>query len=221
MREAQWQLIEKHLDLVLEANKTTNLTHILDRQEGLLLHVEDSLVAMPEMQDAPDGPYADLGSGGGFPGFPLAIATGRNTTLVDSVKKKAALLESFAHSLNLDDSVSVFAGRAEELAIQAPEKFGVITARALTALPSLLELASPLLSQGGHLICYKAANVEEELESALPVQDKLAMHLYSQRIALLSDGVTARTIIVFEKKGTPSVKLPRRSGMAQKRPYTS
>lgn len=215
----QRALIEQHLDLVLQANKTLNLTRIANREEAELLHIEDSLVGLPECQQAPEGRYADIGSGGGFPGFPLAIVTGRQTLLVESVKKKAEMLEAFAEQLGLSSQVSVYAGRTEELAGHQPEAFSLITARALTALPSLLELASPLLQQGGWLVAYKSDNVDDELEGALGIQDKLGMVLRSDRHVLLSDGSTPRRILVFEKVSEPQVKLPRRPGMAQKRPY--
>ncbi|MEG1512645.1 MAG: 16S rRNA (guanine(527)-N(7))-methyltransferase RsmG, partial [Raoultibacter sp.] len=91
--------------------------------------------------------------------------------------------------------------------------------RALSSLPSLLELASPLLQQGGYLICYKAKISDEDIAAVKPLKAQLAMRFISRRDFLLSDGITERCILVFEKKGYPSVALPRRSGMAQKHPY--
>ena len=89
------ELIDRYLDLILEANKTTNLTRIDSKEKAQLLHVEDSLVALPEINEAPEGLYGDLGTGGGFPGVPVAIMTGREAVLVDSVKKKVALVIRF------------------------------------------------------------------------------------------------------------------------------
>ena len=80
-------LLRRHLELVIEANKTTNITRIESMEEGMVLHVEDSLVGLPELEAAPAGRYADLGSGAGYPGIPLAVETGRETLLVDSVGK--------------------------------------------------------------------------------------------------------------------------------------
>lgn len=219
LNDDQERLIQKHLELVLKANESTNLTRIQDKQEAELLHVEDSLQGIPECLEAPAGRYADLGSGGGFPGFAVAIATGRDTLLVESVKKKTEFLASFAKELGLADTVHVYGGRAEELALEAPESFALITARALTAMPSLIELASPLLAYDGRLVAYKADNVDDELEWAVAIQEKLGMKLISNRKLLLSDGKTPRRIIAFEKVSEPQVKLPRRPGMAQKRPY--
>ena len=93
-----------------------------------------------------------------------------------------------------------------------------LTARALSKLVSLIELASPLLKKGGRLVCYKAQLSSEELEEALAVQDLVGMKMISQREICLSDGETTRTIVVFEKIGKPRIKLPRRIGLAQKQP---
>ena len=86
------ELLNKHLDLVVKANETTNITRIVSWESAQVLHIEDSLSALPEFETAPEGLYGDLGSGAGFPGIPIAIETGRETVLVESVKKKAALL---------------------------------------------------------------------------------------------------------------------------------
>ena len=209
---------QKHVDLLIEANKRVNLTRIEDSEEARLLHIEDSLVGLELINQAPEGCYADLGTGGGFPGIPLAIATGRETLLVDSVAKKVRELQGFVEELGLSN-VQTYAGRIEELAEAKPAAFSVLTARALTALPSLIELASPLLCEGGWIICYKSDDIDEELDAALNIQEKVAMFLISDERLVLSDGVTPRRLLVFRKHGEPTVKLPRRVGMAQKRPY--
>ena len=115
-QDSQQSLLEGHLRGVLEANKVHNLTRIDTWEDGLLLHVEDSLVGLPEIQDAPVGRYADLGTGGGFPGVPVAIMTGRETLLVDSVQKKMAAVQEIVDSLGLSASVSTYGGRIEDLA---------------------------------------------------------------------------------------------------------
>lgn len=216
---SQQSLLEGHLRGVLEANKVHNLTRIDTWEDGLLLHVEDSLVGLPEIQDAPAGRYADLGTGGGFPGVPVAIMTGRETLLVDSVQKKMAAVQEIVDSLGLSASASTYGGRIEDLAKEMPQAFAVISARALSALPSLLELAVPLLQEGGRLVCYKSQLPDNELEHARALEDKLAMRLVSERHVLLSDGATERCIVVFERCGEPRVNLPRRVGSAQKNPY--
>lgn len=211
-------LMQCYLDSILEANKVTNLTRITDGEQARLLHIEDSLVGLPEVNEAPTGLYGDLGSGGGFPGVPLALATGRKTLLVDSVKKKMAIVQSALDDLSLSEQISTSSERIEDLPLEYKEKFAVLTARALSKLVSLIELASPLLKKGGRLVCYKAQLSSEELEEALAVQDLVGMKMISQREICLSDGETTRTIVVFEKIGKSRIKLPRRIGLAQKQP---
>lgn len=217
MEQSVEQLIDRYMSSVLEVNKTLNLTRIEDSEEARLLHIEDSLSGLKELDNAPEGRYVDLGSGGGFPGVPLAIASGRETLLVDSVKKKMAAVQSIIDALGLS-SVSTYDGRIEDLSTQQREQFSAATARALAKLSVLMELASPLLKQGGVLICYKAQLSEEELDKALKLQSYLGMKLKSDREFLLSDNVTHRRIIVFEKVKQPGLKLPRRIGLAQKKP---
>lgn len=214
------ELIREYLDSVLEVNKYLNLTRIESYEKALVLHVEDSLVALPEMNDAPEGLCGDLGSGGGFPGVPLAIATGRKTILVDSVKKKMAAVSGIVEKMGLSEQISTYDGRIEDLGKEMRGQFSVLTARALTQLPSLLELASPLLAKGGRLICYKAQIKDEEIDAALALEDMLGLKMMSRRSLTLSDGETYREIIVFEKTHKAKVKLPRRVGLAQKEPLS-
>lgn len=214
----QEKLIERYLDLVLEANKTINLTRITDRFQAEVLHIEDSLVALEEINACPAGLYGDLGTGGGFPGVPVAVSTGRQTVLVDSVKKKVNTLAGIVEELGLSDQIKVYGGRIEDLSKAKRGEFSLLTARALSQLVSLLELSSPLLKQGGCLVCYKANVSSEELEQALAIQSLVGMKLVSDRSVMLSDGVTSRRILVFEKYRAEKIKLPRRIGLAQNNP---
>ncbi|WP_165052739.1 MULTISPECIES: 16S rRNA (guanine(527)-N(7))-methyltransferase RsmG [unclassified Adlercreutzia] len=211
-------LLENYLQLVLEANNRVNLTRIDSIEQAHILHLEDSLVALPEIEAAPEGLYGDLGTGGGFPGVPLAIVTGRETLLVDSVKKKMAIVESILDQMELSPQIKTYAGRIEELSLERKGGFSVLTARALTQLPSLIELAAPLLKKGGQLICYKANISEEEMKGALDIEELVGMRRTSQRRLTLSDDITHREIIVFTKIGKPKLKLPRRIGLAQHSP---
>ena len=121
--------------------------------------------------------------------------------------------------LSLEEIVSTFQGRIEDLAKDQPEYFSVITARALSSLSSLLELASPLLIMNGHLICYKSQDIDDELMHAKTVCNKFGMKFKEVQNFTLSDGATHRRIVVFEKISKPSISLPRRVGMAQKKPF--
>lgn len=214
----QNELLGKYLDSILEVNHSINLTRITDRKQAEILHIEDSLVALDEINAAPEGLYGDLGTGGGFPGVPIAIYTGRETVLIDSVKKKVNVLSTILSELELDNQISVYGGRIEDLTKIKKNCFSVLTARALSQLSSLLELASPLLRKHGHLVCYKAKLSDEELEHALSIQGLVGMKLISRRAVILSDGMTYREILTFEKSSSPKIKLPRRVGLAQNDP---
>ncbi len=221
------QVIEKHLSneilvkylmRMLEKNESINLTRVTDISDAKLLHLEDSLAVIEEFNAAPDGLYGDMGSGCGFPGVALAIASGRKTLLIDSVNKKMEAVKLILGELGLSPQIETNSSRIEDLAKEKPEEFAVLTARALSSLPSLLELASPLLKDKGQLIALKSHVSDEELNQAKSIQQKTGMRLLSSRDYYLSDGETFRSVYVFEKYQKPSMKLPRRVGMAQKNP---
>ena len=209
-----------HLSLVIDKNQVLNLTRIVDDESALRLHLVDSLAVLPEVDACPKGPLCDLGTGAGFPGLPLAILTRRPVTLVESVKKKAASVLEFVQQLGLSSQVDVFPGRAEELA-QDPGQRGryiCCTARALSSMSSLLELSSPLLALGGRLIALKARPDASELAAADRVAKHVGMRALTDREFILPGGEEIRTILVYEKVGPASLKLPRRPGMAQRQP---
>ena len=99
--EAQ-SLALRHLDWVLEQNLTLNLTSVKDPAEAIRLHTVDSLMVLGEIDDGPEGTLVDLGSGAGFPGIPLAIASRQRALLVDSVGKKARAVEQFLRGSGLE-----------------------------------------------------------------------------------------------------------------------
>lgn len=207
-----------HLALLLEANERVNLTAIRAFPDALRLHAADSAAILPHVAQAPAGRLADLGSGGGFPGIPIAICTNRSVTLVESIKKKAAFLEAAAHELGLDDSVEVHAVRAEEEAAKNPGSYSVVVARALSSLPSLVELASPLLAKQGHLIAMKGRLESDELERAERAAALVGMRQVRVSRYELPAGGESRSIVVYERVGRAGIKLPRNPGLAQKKP---
>jgi len=213
-------LLLKHLHAVLHHNQKKNLTSITDEQAGKVFHIQDSLAVLPEVLEAPAGPMADLGSGAGYPGIPLALMSGRHTTLLESNKKKAQFLQGFLKDNDLLGKIRVIAARSEETALEHPEAFAVVTARAVASLPALLELAAPLLKVEGHFIALKGKPDAEELERAAVAAAKLNIRLLSTRAYTLpyEGEENQRLVLVYEKTGQPSVTLPRRPGMATKRP---
>ena len=213
--DQQVYALERHLHLVAAANSAFNLTAI-PAEESVRLHLLDSVTALPFLTAAPGGQFADLGSGAGFPGIPLAVLSGRHVTLVESVKKKATFLESTISELRLEATVQGV--RAEELADECAGAYSAVTARAVSSLPSLVELAAPLLIEGGVLICLKGAPDETELTRGDLVARRCGMvRVGATRVEV--PGVEARrTIVVYRRSGSSAVSLPRRNGMAQRQP---
>ena len=209
----------RHLDLVLSANHRLNLTRITTREEALIAHIVDSLAAVPHLSGFSSADeVADVGTGAGYPGIPIATLLPCRLTLVESIGKKAAFLQEATEALGRGDQIRVFAGRAEELATASPGAFAAVTARAVAALPSLVELASPLLREGGMLIALKGAPEEGELVAGKAAARLVGMDEVERTEYLLPGLGHRRTIVKYERTGRPTRKLPRRTGMAQRRP---
>ncbi|QIL19547.1 16S rRNA (guanine(527)-N(7))-methyltransferase RsmG [Thermomonas sp. HDW16] len=158
-----------YLALLARWNATYNLTAIRDPREMLVKHLLDSL-AMHAQLDGIDS-LADLGTGPGLPGIPLAIARPQlQVTLVESNGKKARFLREAVRQLKLGN-VHVAESRIEAFA--APGQFDAITARALATLPLILELGGHLLKPDGRLLAMKGVLPEDEI-AALPADWRLA-----------------------------------------------
>lgn len=128
-------------------------------------HVIDSLQLLPFLQSDVPGKIADLGSGGGFPGVILAIASGRTVQMFEANAKKTAFLREAIRLTSAKGRVTL--GRLEDIAPQAKGEYAYVTARALAPLPKLLEYAFPFLGSGAVGLFHKGKDVTHELtESA-------------------------------------------------------
>jgi 16S rRNA (guanine527-N7)-methyltransferase len=156
--------LERFAALLRKWNAAQNLVSRETIDELWPRHIEDSLQLMKFVRET-DLQVVDLGSGGGFPAIPMAIAsreTKRRFTLVEPIAKKAAFLRTVARELALH--ITVLAQRAEQ--IDSRETFDLITSRALAFLPELLILALPFAAPGGHLLLHKGRNFRQELDAA-------------------------------------------------------
>ncbi len=211
--EHQCEQIARHSLMVLEANARMNLTRITAAEDVLALHIVDSVAFLAHCEPL-TGWIVDIGSGAGYPGIPLSIL-GREICLCESIKKKAAFLQQCVDDLGLDATVAPV--RAEELSLSAPRSASIVIARAVSALPSLVELSSPLLRDGGRLVALKGTPDASELAAAATAARMCGMTVLSRTEYALPTG-EARTLFVFERRGTPRLSLPRRPGMAQRQP---
>ena len=151
-----------YLALLDRWNRTYNLTAIRDPGEMVTRHLLDSLAMHAFVED---GALADLGTGPGLPGIPLAIAKpGLRVTLVESNGKKARFLREAVRTLKLDNA-RVAESRAE--ALDEPQAYDALTARALDVLSGIIDVGGHLLKPGGALLAMKGVRPDDEI-AALP-----------------------------------------------------
>jgi 16S rRNA (guanine527-N7)-methyltransferase len=212
------EAIAAHLDAVLGAAGQLNLTAIEDRETALRLHVADSLSAAHALEGAES--VVDLGSGAGYPGIPLALALGARGFLVESRAKRAAFLEEAVGELGESGaSISVLRGRAEEQSvIDAAGRVDAVVARAVASLPVLVELAAPYLEAGGRFVAMKGAPQPDEIARGDEAAAVVGLERAGEHSFVLPDGAERRTLVEYRRVRDSEIELPRRVGVASKRP---
>ena len=221
------QAIDGHVRLLVAWNAAINLTSVRDPAQIAIRHVADSLTAVGPLQQAEVDAILDLGSGGGFPGLPLAAAVpGVEALLVDSVGKKTQFLEVAVNAVGLASRVRVGAVRAEALAADRRhrERWPAVTVRAVAPLAELVELAFPLLVPGGLLIAWKSANAEAEQAAAGRAIDALGGGSIEVRRTGVDDAVLgelAGHCLVLVRRGGRAVApaYPRDPAVRRRQPW--
>jgi 16S rRNA (guanine527-N7)-methyltransferase len=199
-------------------------TTVSEPAAALDAHVADSLSGLEVADLARARRVADLGAGAGFPGLALAIALPRaQVDLIESAGRKSAVIGRLAQAAKIGNARAVTA-RAEEWAA-TPAALGggagaydVATARALAALPVLVEYAAPLLRTGGALVAWKGARAREEEEAGARAAAAVGLELLEVRRVVPFEGARDRHLHVFCKTSPTPERFPRRPGMAEKRP---
>ncbi|HEX8940181.1 MAG TPA: 16S rRNA (guanine(527)-N(7))-methyltransferase RsmG [Candidatus Limnocylindrales bacterium] len=213
--------VDDHVRLLLAWTAAINLTAIRDPEAVAREHVLDSLAALPLLRARGVDRLLDLGSGGGYPGFPLAAALpARRALLVDSVAKKARFLETAIAAIGLTGRVDVATRRAEELARDRRERarWPLVTARAVAPLAELVELGLPLLAQGGLLLAWKREPLDAELAAAEPSVAALGGVL-GEVMAVPVEGLADhRLIAVVKRRPTPD-RFPRDPAARRRQPW--
>lgn len=213
--EKQLDQFDQYAALLKEWNEKMNLTAITEDSEIWEKHFYDSV--RPFAGQKFDS-LADVGSGAGFPGIPLAILyPDRKFTLVEPLGKRCRFLEEVVRRLGLHN-VEIVNARAEDFARERRESFDAVSARAVARLSILLELCIPLLKTGGTFIALKGRNGREEHEQAKPAIRELKVHLDHQEEFLLDNDEADRIIFYFVKDQKTPAKYPRNFGMIKKKP---
>jgi len=193
-------------------------TTVRDPARAVDEHIADSLSGLEAGALRLAGRVADIGAGAGFPGLPLAIALpSASLDLVESAARKCDVIVRLAGRAQI--AAAVHRARAEELAGGAGrEVYDAVTVRALAPLAVLLEYASPLLGEGGALIAWKGARDAAEEAAAAAAGAQTAMEPVEVLAVEPFPGAHSRHLHVWRKAGTTPPGLPRRPGMARKRP---
>jgi len=206
------------LDLL--ASDPASLSSVRDRDDAWRVHVVDSLSGLAAV--GTPARVADVGAGAGFPGLVLAAALPETRVdLIESVRRKCDFIERAIAAAGLENA-SVVCERAETwAAADGREAYDVVTARAVGRLSTLAELASPLLVDGGALVAWKGRRDPDEEAELSRAEPRTAMRL--ERVDAVGEvaGFEHRHLHLVRKVGPTPAGLPRRPGMAKKRPFGS
>ena len=203
---------------ILEWNEKINLTAIKNPGEFVIKHFFDSFPAamLPEFRNAET--IIDVGTGGGFPGVPLAaLCPEKIFVLADSLAKRLRVIDAVAIESGITNITTVH-GRAEDLGRNPDyrETFDVCVSRAVASLPVLLEYCLPFVKVGGTFIAYKGPEAEEEIKISSAALKKLGGKI--DRVVDESDGTYSHNLIVITKSSSTPKAYPRKAGTPSKTP---
>ena len=215
-------------EIMLETNEKMNITAITDIEAVIARHYADSLLMLSASIEK-NSKVCDVGCGGGFPSFPIAIARPDLTIIgIDSTAKKVSYVNETAKKIGLSN-LSAISGRAEELCgtdseLKLRESFDVVCARAVASLPVLSELCLPFVRLGGRFIALKSRTADDELKAAKSGIAKLGGKIEKTEKMVLKDKTLSestdaeRTLITIRKIGETPKKYPRAYAQINKKP---
>jgi 16S rRNA (guanine527-N7)-methyltransferase len=221
LTQRQRQAFQLYQNELVTWNTRFNLTAITDSEGVQIRHFLDSLSCLRAIGDPPHGSsLVDIGSGAGFPGLPLKIIhPGLRLTLVEATAKKTDFLQNMVDTLELRD-VTVVHARAEELG-QDPlhrEIYDWVTARAVAAMPTLVEYMLPLCRLGGQCLAQKGEDAAAEVSSAEMAITLLGGCLNRLVPVELPGLAETRHLVLIDKVARTPDKYPRPPGRPTKRP---
>ncbi|MDO4392998.1 MAG: 16S rRNA (guanine(527)-N(7))-methyltransferase RsmG [Bacillota bacterium] len=211
---------EGYMDEIVRLNESINLTSITDRDEFITKHFIDSLTCADceEFDEADD--IIDVGTGGGFPGVPLAIAfPNKRFVLMDSLNKRINIINEICSKLGINNVKAVH-GRAEEMARRGDmrEKFDLCVSRAVAGMSTLSEYCLPFVKVGGTFIAYKGPNCRDEIEAAEYAIEQLGGEVYGVFYNELKDLELDHVLVYVAKINPTPKKYPRKPGTPAKQP---
>lgn len=206
--------------MVMQTNKHTNLTAIEDGASSARRHFLDSINPIANGIISKAKKVIDVGSGAGFPGIPLAILHPTiSFDLLDTRKKRCEFMQDAISELSIPNA-NVLWARAESIGqnILHREKYDVACARALAAMPTLLEYLLPLIKVNGYAMLYKGPTPKDEISQATEAISILGGDYFTSKTYTIF-GESNNYSMVYGKKIKPTpTKYPRKSGLPTKRP---
>jgi len=212
--------LEVYMDGILKWNKKVNLTAITSRDEFVRKHLLDSVMCCGAEEISSAGTVIDVGTGGGFPGIPLAaIFPEKQFVLLDSLGKRIKVIKEISGAAGIVNTEFIHA-RAEDLAREKKyrEKFDLCVSRAVAGMPVLAEYCLPFVRRGGTFLAFKGRDCSSEMAEA-----ENAISILGGRILRGEDhgsmgyGIEHTYIYIRKEKSTP-VRYPRRAGTPEKEP---
>lgn len=188
---------------LVEYNKHTNLTSIIELEEIYLKHFFDSATITKVIDLSEIDNLIDIGTGAGFPGLIIKLLYPEvNVTLLDSNNKKIKWLEFISNKLEI--KVNIVYDRVENYSKKNLNAFDVVTSRAVSNLRVLSEISLPLVKKGGYFIPLKG-NVDEELKESMPTLNCMSAKLIKKETFKLYNGEGIRNVLLITKTGETKV----------------
>jgi 16S rRNA (guanine527-N7)-methyltransferase len=216
---AQLEALDAFARLLLRWTEAINLTAIREPEAVARDHLVDSLAGVALLRESGADRILDLGSGGGLPGIPLAIAMpDARFLLVESIGKKAGFLRTAVAAAELGNRVAVAAERAEALADPGREReaWAAVTIRAVATLPELIELAFPLLRVGGRLLAWKREPLADELAASRNAARAMGGEIGVREVPVRA--LAERRLVIVEKHRPTQRRYPRPPAERRSRP---
>ena len=231
----QADLCLRFADLVRVGNSRTNLTRIIAPRDMAIKHFVDSVTVFAALPQGitPGATLLDVGTGAGFPGVVLSILRpDLRITLLDSLNKRLVFLRDALETLQRTENVTLWHARAEDAGRtpDARDTYDVVVARAVAALPTLLEWCGPMVRVGGQFVAMKSGNVDAEKTAANRAESILGLRLIKDAAftlpAVLGDNentetnadASARRVLVYRKLRPTPPAFPRKSADIKNKP---
>lgn len=216
--DEQFARLDKYAEMLVETNKSFNLTAITEPNDVTIKHFADCLAIFKYVNIPENANLIDIGTGAGFPGLVIKLfRPDIEVTFLDSTKKKLGFIENVLDETGVTGETVHL--RAEEAAILSKyrEKFQFATARAVASLPVLSEYCLPFVKVGGSFISMKSAESTEEIKDANGAIKILGGEINEDNVFNLVENMPRR-IITIKKKSHTSTKYPRKTAQIAKKP---